>query len=107
MYLLGLKLVFAYATDGAYPIIGDILKGCSWLDATVGISYCGVIDVTANFANVLHNCKCLVITNGYYSFNNLLRQNVIQTSIVAALTGLIAEDAARAAVEIHLNGVFL
>lgn len=107
MYLLGLKLVFAYATDGAYPIIGDILKGCSWLDATVGISYCGVIDVTANFANVLHNRKCLVINNRCYSLNNPLRRNVIQTSIVAALTGLIAKDAAGAAVEIHLNGVLL
>ena len=55
IFLLRLELVFAYATDGAYPIIGDILKGCSWLDATIGISYCGVIDVTAYFTNVLHN----------------------------------------------------
>ena len=107
MSLLGLELVFAYATDGAYPIIGDILKGCSWLDATVGISYCGVIDVTANFANVLHNRKCLVINNRCYSLNNPLGRNVIQTGIVAALAGLIAKDAAGTAVEIHLNGVLL
>ena len=107
MYLLRLEFVFAYATDGAYPIIGNILKGCSWLDATVGISYCGVIDVTANFANVLHNRKCLVINNRCYSLNNPLRRNVIQTGIVAALAGLIAEDAAGAAVEVHLDGVLL
>ena len=107
MYLLRLEFVFAYATDGAYPIIGNILKGCSWLDATVGISYCGVIDVTANFANVLHNRKCLVINNRKYSLNNPLGRNVIQTGIVAALAGLVAEDAAGAAVEIHLDGVLL
>ena len=40
IFLLRLELVFAYTTDGANPIIGDILKGCSWLDATIGISYC-------------------------------------------------------------------
>ena len=55
----------------------------------------------------IHNRKCLVINNRCYSLNNPLGRNVIQTSIVAALAGLIAEDAAGAAVEIHLDGVLL
>jgi hypothetical protein len=54
-FSLRLELIFAYTTDGAYPIIGDILKCCSWLDATVRITYCGVIDVTAYFTYILHN----------------------------------------------------
>ena len=105
--LLGLEIVLANTADGAYPIVGNVLEGCSRGDATVGISYCGVIDVTANFANVLHNRKCLVINNRKYSLNNPLGRNVIQTGIVAALAGLIAEDAAGAAVEIHLDSVLL
>ena len=77
IFLLRLEFVFANATDGAYPVIGDILKRCSWLDATIGISYCGVIDVTAYFANVLHNCNSLVINKGCYSLNNPLWRNVL------------------------------
>ncbi len=49
--------------------------------------------------------KCLVINNRCYSFNNPLGGNVIKTSIVAALAGLVAEDTAGAAVKIHLNGI--
>ena len=52
--LLGLKVALADAADGAYPVVGDVLKRCSSGDTAIGISYCGVVDVTANFANVLH-----------------------------------------------------
>jgi hypothetical protein len=95
-----LEFVFAYTANGAYPIIGDILKSCSWLNTTVRVTYCGVIDITANFTNVLHNYECLVINDSCYSFNNPLRRNVIKACIVATFAGLIAKNAAWAAVHI-------
>ena len=52
--LLGLKVALADAADGAYPVVGDVLKRCSCGDAAIGITYCGVVDVAAYFTNVLH-----------------------------------------------------
>ena len=52
--LLRFEIALANAADGAYPIVGDVLKRCSCGDAAIGISYCGVVDVTANLTNVLH-----------------------------------------------------
>ena len=106
--LLGLEIILADAADGAYPIVGDVLERCSWGNATIGISYCGVVDVAANFANVLHNfLKVLVINEGCYSVNNPLWRNVLQTSIVAPTAGFVAEDTARTAVEVGLYDVLL
>jgi hypothetical protein len=58
LLLLGLEAIFAYTTDGANPIIGDILKCCSWSDSAIGIAFCWVINITANFTYVLHNSFC-------------------------------------------------
>jgi hypothetical protein len=55
LLLLGLEAIFAYTTDGANPIIGDILKCCSWSDSAIGIAFCWIVNVSANFTNVLHN----------------------------------------------------
>ncbi len=52
--LLRFEIALADAADGAYPIVGDVLKRCSCGDAAIWITYCGVVDVTANFTNVLH-----------------------------------------------------
>ena len=52
--LLRFEIALADTADGAYPIVGDVLKCRSCGDAAIGISYCGVVDVTANFTNVLH-----------------------------------------------------
>ena len=54
---LGLEIALADSTDGAHPVVGDVLKGCSSGDAAIGISYRGVIDVAADFANVLHKLE--------------------------------------------------
>ena len=75
IFLLRLELVFAYATDGANPIIGDILKGCSWLDATIGISYCGIIDVTAYFANASHGDRHSVMK--LHKLHNIIIKRVL------------------------------
>ena len=55
--LLGFEVVLADTADGAYPIVGDVLKRCSCGDTAIGIAYCGVVDVTANFTNVLHKLE--------------------------------------------------
>ena len=36
--LLGLEVVLADAANGAYPVIGDVLKRCSCGDAAIGIT---------------------------------------------------------------------
>ena len=50
------ELVFTYTADGAYPIFGKVLEFCTGGYAIVGISYCRIVLVSADFANVLtHN----------------------------------------------------
>lgn len=56
------EIVFAYAAEGAYPVLGDIFPGSAWLDAVVGIAHFGVVNVTASVANVLsHSLEFLII----------------------------------------------
>ena len=55
--LLWLEVILADATNGAYPVVGDVLKRCSCGDAAIRITNCGVVDVTANFTNVLHKLE--------------------------------------------------
>ena len=50
--LHGGELVFAYAADGAYPVVGEVGERCSGLDAVVGVAYCGVVDPVAYFTYV-------------------------------------------------------
>ena len=57
LILFGLEVALADATDGTYPVVGDVFKRCSCGDAAIGITYCGIVDVTANFTNVLHNLE--------------------------------------------------
>ena len=47
------KFVLAYATEGAYPILGQVFKSGSRLDAVVGIAYGGVVLVPAHVTYVL------------------------------------------------------
>ena len=53
----GLEVVLAYATEWAYPVVGDVFEGGTWGDAAVGIACCGVIDVTADVANILFHTR--------------------------------------------------
>jgi hypothetical protein len=48
-------LVLANAAEGAYPVGGEVFKGCAWSDAVFGIAYCGVVLMPAYITNVLHN----------------------------------------------------
>ena len=49
----GFEIIFAHAAKGAHPVIGNVFKCCTWGNATVGVSCCGVIDVTADAAYIL------------------------------------------------------
>lgn len=53
----GCELVFAYAADGAYPVVGEVGKCGSRLDAVVGVSYGRVVYPVANFTYIflVHN----------------------------------------------------
>lgn len=61
------KHVFADTAEGAYPIVGNILKCGSGSDASVGITYFGVIDPLAYSADVfVHNKSVCGYINMYH-----------------------------------------
>ena len=52
------EVALTYSAQGAYPIFWQVFKGRTGLDAVVGITYCGVVLVTADVANILlHSCQ--------------------------------------------------
>ena len=54
--LLLRKIGFVHAAERAAPIVGKIFKGGAGGNAVVGITDCGVIDITAHVTYVLfHN----------------------------------------------------
>ena len=52
------EIVLADATDGAAPVVGQLLKGGAGDNAVVGIALCRIVNMTANFANVLFHDSC-------------------------------------------------
>lgn len=52
-----LKVILGGSAEGAYPILRDVLKGCSRLDAAVRITYLGIIDPATDCALVLLHDK--------------------------------------------------
>ena len=48
-----LKRILSYATDGAYPIIGDVFEGGAGFDVTVRVAHFGVVNPIAYGADVL------------------------------------------------------
>lgn len=47
--------IFAHATYRAHPIVGNILEGCTWRNPAIGISYLGVVHVTAGAFIAIHS----------------------------------------------------
>jgi hypothetical protein len=54
LVLVGDEVLFAYAANGAAPIVGKILKRGAGSDTAVGIALCGVINVAARLAHIFH-----------------------------------------------------
>ncbi len=49
----GSKVIFSYSAKRTCPILRDILKGCSFCNAVIGISCIGIINISADLANIL------------------------------------------------------
>ena len=56
------EILFPYAADGAYPIVGDILEGGAGGDSSVGVAYRGVINPVAYFTSVFFHLFIIFIT---------------------------------------------
>jgi hypothetical protein len=52
--LLGTEIFLAHTAEGTYPVLGEILKRCAWLNTVVRITYSGVVDIPASITYVLH-----------------------------------------------------
>ena len=53
LFLHGLEVILADATEWAGEIIGEVLEGRSGFNAIIGIAYCRVIDPATYFAYIL------------------------------------------------------
>lgn len=62
------KILLCDSTQGACPIVGDIFKACTWRDATVRVSCCGVVDPITYCAIILlfHSFLFLSIIHTLY-----------------------------------------
>ena len=47
------EVALAYTAEGAYPILGNVFKGCACSDAAIRIAYFGVVHITAYVAHIL------------------------------------------------------
>ena len=43
LLLYNFKILFCHSTQGASPVVGDILKSCARRNAAIGVTYCRVI----------------------------------------------------------------
>ena len=55
------ELILRYATQWAFPVIGQILKRCAWSYTAIGIALCRVIYMATYIANVLFHNSFFVI----------------------------------------------
>ena len=53
LLLVGLKVLFAYVAEGAGPVVGEVLKGSSWGNVTLGVTHIGVVHPVAYGASIL------------------------------------------------------
>ena len=60
------ECVFTKAANRANPIFGQILKGSAGSDATIGVTYCGVVNPLTCCANVLFHISLFFIKIGFY-----------------------------------------
>ena len=52
------KIFFGYSAERANPIFGDVSKGCTGSDTTIGVTYFGVVNPLTHCAYILfHNCS--------------------------------------------------
>jgi hypothetical protein len=62
----GLEVLFAYAADGTYPILGKIFKSRAGSNTVIGIANFRIILITAYIAYIFFHCipSCLFLFAG-------------------------------------------
>lgn len=61
------EIVFSYTAEWAYPIFRNIFKTCSRFNSSIWVTCCGVVDPSAYYASVLHNCILFLMVNILFS----------------------------------------
>ena len=58
LFVNGAEFILAYAAERANPVFGEFFEWGAWLNTVVGITYCGVVLVSADVTYILfHNVK--------------------------------------------------
>ena len=61
LFVNGAEFVLAYTAKRANPVFGEFFEWGTWLNAVVGITYCGIILVAAYVTYILfHDGWCLI-----------------------------------------------
>ena len=55
LFVNGAEFVLAYTAKRANPVFGEFFEWGTWLNAVVGVTYCGIVNITANFTYIIHN----------------------------------------------------
>ena len=56
LFVNGAEFILAYAAERANPVFGEFFEWGAWLNAVVGITYCGIVLVAADVTYILfHN----------------------------------------------------
>jgi hypothetical protein len=53
LFINGAEFVLADTAEWANPVFGEFFERSAWLNAVVGVAYCGIILVTANVTYIL------------------------------------------------------
>lgn len=62
------ELVLANSANWAYPIVWDVLEGCSWGNAAIRVAYCWVIYPTTYVTYILlHNVSVFEVNTALIS----------------------------------------
>lgn len=64
---LRFEIFLSYSAYRAHPVVGDIFKGSSGLNAVVGIANFGIVDPVANSASVFFHNKGY-LSGGFIAF---------------------------------------
>jgi hypothetical protein len=76
------KVFLADSTGRAYPVFREVFKRCSWRDSAFGVSFCRIVDVSAENAYISVHIHIVFgsqteSTFGPYDFNRRYRRAII------------------------------
>lgn len=75
------ELVLANSAKWAYPIVWDVLEGCSWGNAAIRVAYCWVIYPTTYVTYILlHNVSVFEVNTALISLLSIKSDGQCQKS---------------------------